>query len=240
MRQIVSALVLIACSVTVFAQSTPKAEIFGGLTYANYELLSVARSSSSSTFTTGSFTTGSLTTMNPSARLGLLGWNGAATVDINRWFGFTTDFSGNYSNSSTSITQTYAIACGTNCATTETIKHIASQPRIHSFLFGPQFSYSSGKLRPFAHYLIGGSRKSITQQEVITLTSSTGAIIIPAFPLLLSSSSENLFAMAFGGGVDYPIRKKLACRFAADYLTNQGTNQNHVRATTGLVWQVGK
>jgi hypothetical protein len=239
MRQVMSALVLIACSVTAFAQSTPKAEIFGGLSYANYDLLSITRASSSGS-SSSTTTTSSLSTTNSSARLGLLGWNGSATVDINRGFGFTTDFSGNYSNSSTSITQTYAVACGTNCAETETIEIIASQPRIHSFLFGPQFSYSSGKLRPFAHYLIGGSRRSITQQEVITLTSSTGAIILPASSLLLSSSSGNLFAMAFGGGVDYPIRKKLAWRFAADYLTNQGTNQNHVRASTGLVWQVGK
>lgn len=238
MHQVMSALALIACSVTVLAQSTPKAEIFGGLSYANYELISVTGSSSSSS---GSTFVSTGPTAGSSARLGLLGWNGAATVDINRWFGFTTDFSGNYSNSSTSITQTSTTTCGTNCTEAETIELVAAQPRIHNFLFGPQFSYSNGKLRPFAHYLIGGSRRNIAQQEVITVTASTGVIVLPPSSILTSSSSgNNLFAMAFGGGVDYPIRKKLAWRFAADYLTNQGTNQNHVRASTGLVWQVGK
>ncbi len=239
MRQVVSFLVLFACSFTLFAQNTPKAEIFGGFSYANYELISITATNSST-----SSTTTSLTTTTSSARLGLLGWNGSATADINRWFGFTTDFSGNYSNSSTSLTRTETIApicTPTPCPTqTETIEYVASQPRIHNFLFGPQFSYSYGKFRPFAHFLVGGSRKSIAATESITLTPPNGVIIVPVFPLVTVASADNLFAMAFGGGVDYPIRKKLAWRLSADYLTNQGTNQNHVRASTGLVWQLGK
>jgi len=46
--------------------------------------------------------------------------------------------------------------------------------------------------------------------------------------------------MAFGGGVDYPVRKKLAWRIGADYLTSTGTAQNHVRVVTGVVWTLGK
>jgi hypothetical protein len=46
--------------------------------------------------------------------------------------------------------------------------------------------------------------------------------------------------MAFGGGADYPIGKKLAWRVGADYLTSTGTGQNHVRVVTGVVWTLGK
>jgi len=46
--------------------------------------------------------------------------------------------------------------------------------------------------------------------------------------------------MGFGGGADYPLRKKLSWRTGADYLTSTGTNENHVRVVTGLVWQLGK
>jgi hypothetical protein len=196
-------------------------------------LISVTETTSSSSTTVVSPTT-------TSARLGLLGWNGSVTANVNRWFGFTTDFSGNYSNSSTSITLTDTPNCAPTPCTppTESIEYVVSQPRIHNFLFGPQFSYSSGKLRPFAHFLVGGSRRSVTEEEFI-ITPPNG-VIVPSPTLLIATSPDNLFAMAFGGGVDYPIRKKLSWRLAADYLTNQGTNQNHVRASTGLVWQLGK
>jgi hypothetical protein len=49
-----------------------------------------------------------------------------------------------------------------------------------------------------------------------------------------------MFAMAFGGGVDYPVRKRMSWRIGADYLTSTGTAQNHVRVSTGLVWELGK
>jgi len=44
--------------------------------------------------------------------------------------------------------------------------------------------------------------------------------------------------MATGGGVDYSIKRNLAWRLAADYLTGQGANQNNVRVSTGLVWRL--
>jgi hypothetical protein len=46
--------------------------------------------------------------------------------------------------------------------------------------------------------------------------------------------------MACGGGVDYPVRKKMSWRVGADYLTSTGAAQNHVRVVSGLVWRLGK
>lgn len=61
---------LCLCTVTVFAQDFPKAEIFGGYSYANMPVLS--------------------------GRANANGWNASATVNIYKWFGLTSDFNGLY------------------------------------------------------------------------------------------------------------------------------------------------
>ena len=62
--------VLFGIAVSASAQDFPKAEIFGGYSYGNFQVLS--------------------------KRSGLNGWNASATVNIYRWFGLTTDFGGLY------------------------------------------------------------------------------------------------------------------------------------------------
>ena len=57
------------------AQDYPKAEIFGGYNYASSDVTSPGRTN-------------------------LHGWNGAATANINRWFGVKADFSGLYGSKS--------------------------------------------------------------------------------------------------------------------------------------------
>jgi hypothetical protein len=46
--------------------------------------------------------------------------------------------------------------------------------------------------------------------------------------------------MAFGGGADYPIRRKISPRLGAGYLTGTGAGQNHFRVTARLVWKLRK
>src|SRR5205823_183773 len=64
-----------AIAISAFSQDFPKAEIFGGYSYANYQVLS--------------------------QRSGLDGWNASATVNIYKWFGLTADFGGLYGGSAT-------------------------------------------------------------------------------------------------------------------------------------------
>jgi hypothetical protein len=222
--------VLAVCSLAVFAQDAPKAEIFAGFSYANYELLPA----------TGSFSNSSETISGSSSgRLGLIGWNASVAVNMNRWFSFATDVSGYYSGSSASTTTTQTIfnTCGPVSCPPQTITNtnVASSPKIYNFLFGPQFSYPARKIRPFAHFLVGGQHSDVTRSE--SVTDSSGSIISSP-PISLESGSTG-FAMAIGGGVDYSIKRTLAWRIASDYLTNQGTGQNHVRVSTGLVWRLG-
>ena len=214
-------------SVSVFAQDTPKAEIFAGFSYGNYELIPGTPGFTDSLETSSG---------SSSARLGLFGWNGSVAVNVNRWFSLATDFSGLYSGSSASTTTTETLTCGVGCNQTTTIVNVASRPKVHNFLFGPQFSYPRGKIRPFAHFLLGMERLDLTRSEKL---SSTGVGTITSIGVLPGSEGSNVFAMAVGGGVDYSIKHNLAWRLESDYLTGQGTGQNHVRVSTGLVWRLG-
>lgn len=81
---------LAVCSLTVVAQNSPKAEIFAGYSYGNYEM--IPGSSSSVVGSPNGFGASS-------ARLGLNGWNASVAVNLNSWFSFATDFSGYYSGS---------------------------------------------------------------------------------------------------------------------------------------------
>jgi hypothetical protein len=153
-----------------------------------------------------------------------------------------TDFSGYYSGSSASTVRTDTFSCRLSCTQTNTITNTVESPKIHNFLFGPQFSYSAGKIRLFAQFLVGGEHVDLTSSLTSSLneTGSVGSVI--ALPATVESGhvSNTGFAMAFGGGVDYSIKHRLAWRLQADYLTSQagGLGQNHMRVSTGLVWRL--
>lgn len=224
---VVCNLSVLVFSVLVFAQDAPKAEIFAGFSYGNYELIP-----GSSGFTISDETISG----SSSARLGLFGWNGSVAVNVNRWFSFATDFSGYYSGSSASTTTTETLTCGPVCSQTITSVNVVSRPKVHNFLFGPQFSYPRGKIRPFAHFLLGMEHLNVTRSENL---SSTGVGVFTLGVSLPQPAGNNEFAVAIGGGVDYSIKHNLAWRLESDYLTGEGTGQNHVRVSTGLVWRLG-
>lgn len=263
MRNLVSVLVFLACSFTLTAQSAPKIEIFGGFSYLNYEAASVnlpsgtetidtscpSSSSAISTSTcTSTFAVTGPSSFNFNPRMGLYGWNGSVTAIVTPWFGFTTDISGNYSTAARSATSTQTIIQNQNCTSpecleststmTNTYQATVSEPLLHHFLFGPQFYFPTKKIRTYAHFLVGGANRNVSSLVTINTTGSGVGIIYGNSSE--TSSFTNNFAMGFGGGVDYPLRKKLSWRTGADYLTSTGTAQNHIRVSTGLVWRSGK
>jgi hypothetical protein len=94
---------------------------------------------------------------------------------------------------------------------------------IHNFLFGPTVSYRTRRLTPFVHALFGVSHLTGSTELASTTT---------------SSSSDNAFAMALGGGFDVRINRLLAFRLAQlDYLRTQfsSTSQDNFRYSTGIV-----
>ena len=232
MRHLFATTLVLVFSLAAVAQGAPKGEIFAGYSYGNYTMFSTAPNVSISSIAT--------TTVSSSSgiRLALNGWNGSAAVSVNRWFSFATDFSGYYSGSSASATTVEILSPCAGCVTqvTTSVNSLVS-PKIHNFLFGPELSYRGSKIRAFAQFLVGGERVNATRMQRTVI--STG--ILP--PLNLAESghiAETGFAMAFGGGMDFAIKRNLAWRLQADYLTSQADlAQNHVRVSTGLVWRLG-
>jgi hypothetical protein len=76
-------------------------------------------------------------------------------------------------------------------------------------------SFSAGKFRPFAEALFGGAH--------INISNGVG--------------SDNSFATALGGGLDYKIIRPVAWRFQGDYVQTRllGATQNNIRLSTGIV-----
>lgn len=95
---------------------------------------------------------------------------------------------------------------------------------LSTYLFGPRVSYRRlGRLTPFGEALFG--------------VAHAGARITGA------SSSDNAFATAFGGGVDYKLSDHISIRPAkVDYLLSRfketgpsAQTQNNLRVSTGIL-----
>jgi hypothetical protein len=117
--------------------------------------------------------------------INLNGWTGALEGKVAPFLGIVADISGQYGSG-------------------------VSQ---HNVLFGPRVSTSIGKIRPFAHVLIGVSHVSG------------------------GGDSDTSFGDAIGGGVDYKLIKVIAWRFQGDLLQTRFFNdtQNDFRFSTGVV-----
>jgi hypothetical protein len=135
------------------AQDYPKAEMFGGYNYASSDVTSPGRTN-------------------------LNGWNGAATANLNRWFGVKADFSGLYG--SKSVGNILGAPCPPFCNAVNVRTHI------HTFLFGPQLSLSNGQVHAFCtrplwrrshkcQYCDTGYRLAGTQFRVIRYEFRDGA-----------------------------------------------------------------
>ncbi len=97
--------------------------------------------------------------------------------------------------------------------------HYCCDASLHNFLFGPQIRLGHDKLSPFVHGLFGVSH------------GSSGGF------------TDNAFAFALGGGLDYKATDRISIRIAqADYLGTRFADytQNNFRFSAGLVFRFGK
>lgn len=99
---------------------------------------------------------------------------------------------------------------------------------MYTYMFGPRMTLRrSSRVEPFAQVLLGGGRLNASASGV--------------------DAGENGFAMAAGGGVDVPFRRRFAIRVVqAEYLMTRfdrvdgsSATQNDVRISAGLVLRFG-
>ncbi|MFP5265215.1 MAG: outer membrane beta-barrel protein [Blastocatellia bacterium] len=183
---------LILLPAQTFAQEVPHAEVFAGYSY-----------------------------FRPDGGGNLHGWDASVAVNVNRWLGVVSDFSGHYGSQSlrTEI-------LNDNFPGTISIR-ANSETNVHTILFGPQISYrGKRKLTPFAHALFGASRLGAR------------ATVRFADAFVDSSISDIGFAAAVGGGVDMSLSDSVAVRLIqADYfVTKFGRgSQSNVRLSVGFI-----
>jgi len=204
--------VLVLFPVTAVAQ-IPKVNIFVGYSFNHADLNAP----------TG-FSHGQSTILS---RGNLNGWNASVEGKLIPLVGFVADFGGHYGSPS------FNAPCDLGpppvpCTTLQG----KLNARLHTFLFGPQLSFSIGRLRPFAHALFGAAHVN----EKVPLD--------PSFSLSLSDTS---FAYALGGGFDYKLAGPLGWRVQGDFLHTrlfEGTStssltfsQNNARLSTGIVFR---
>lgn len=151
------------------------------------------------------------TNLGGANRQGLSGWEGSIEGKFLPFIGLVADFSANYGDVKFPVAIPVAPPCSvlTPCPTSA-----AANSHIDNFLFGPRVSVSVGPVRPFAEAMFGLSHVN---------TNGFG--------------SDNSFATAIGGGLDYRVFHLLAWRIEGDYIRSSlfsGTQQN-ARITTGLV-----
>lgn len=184
---------IIAIAFTLFALgSAAQAQIPSGNVFVGYSYMSADLVSNS--------------------RTNLNGWNGSVEGKVLPFIGLVADFSGHYG--SAAVGQVLCPAgtlIGGPCITEN------ASTNIHSFLFGPRISVSVGKVRPFAHALLGAAHIS---------ESASGF-----------SNSDTSFAYALGGGLDYHLIPLISWRVQGDLLQTRffSNTQNNVRISTGVV-----
>jgi hypothetical protein len=104
--------ILMVAAVAATAREMPRVEVFGGYSYLN-----VGSSRQQKGF-------------------GLNGWEGQASVNLNKWLGVTGDFGGTYGSP-------FAVSIHN-----------------YTYLFGPTLSFRSQHFVPFGHALFGGGHVS--------------------------------------------------------------------------------
>lgn len=146
-------------------------------------------------------------------RVGGNGWNTGGTFFMNNWLGFEGNIAGASNTQSASFT-----AGGVTTSASASDKH-------YTFVFGPRIELGHGRTSPFVHGLFGFDRESVSASVLGVSTSVT----------------DNAFASALGGGVEYGLSKHLGVVTSADYLMTRhaSATQNNVRVSAGLSFRFG-
>lgn len=155
------------------------------------------------------------------------GWHAAANFRLIGGLGLVADFSGYLG---TSEIQTDISGAGDFIP-------LAVHDRYNIFMAGPELGIHFGRLRPFAHGLVGVTRNHSFVR------------IQPVF----DSSTITRLSAAVGGGLDWDLTKHVALRvIQVDYILNSFPNtdptgtilrsghQHNVRASAGIVIRFGR
>ena len=135
------------------------------------------------------------------------GWGVDGSYNINNWIGIAGSFGGHYNNQS--------------------IAGFSAKSNLYTYMFGPRIYTSSGKVKPFGQFLMGGAHSNVSTD-------------VPGFGSI--SAGAGGFAMALGGGLDYRVSDGFSIRPGElDYLMTRfsGQSSNNLQYSAGIVFHFG-
>jgi len=99
--------------------------------------------------------------------------------------------------------------------------------KLMTYMFGPRFNWRHSRFTPYAQFLFGGSYVWNSPTRITT--------------------TQNAFATAAGGGLDYSLTKRIAIKpIQVEYVMTQldsangfGSHQNNIRYSAGVVFRFG-
>jgi opacity protein-like surface antigen len=149
-----------------------------------------------------------LSSVSSIGRASLNGWEASVEGKVIPFLGIVGDFDSHYGS------QSFAAACPPGVVP-GTCGAFSANVTEDNFLVGPRVSMSVEKFRPFAEALFGGAHVSVNNDV----------------------GSDNSFATAIGGGLDYKIIRPIALRVEGDYVHTHlfDMSQNNIRISTGIV-----
>ena len=139
---------------------------------------------------------------------------------------------GGYGDVEYNLNKTFGVVADLGASHIGTANGIAYDNTSFEYLFGPRVNFRHGRWNPYVQALFGGQRYS------------NGFAPGGSSPVL--GVSQNNFAMAFGGGLDYVLTNHIGIRpFQVEYLPTQfsvaNTNfvQNNLRYSAGVILRLG-
>jgi opacity protein-like surface antigen len=149
------------------------------------------------------------TNLSSVGRASTYGWEASGEVKLYRWISVVGDIDTHYGSQGFPICQVFP-STGQECSsfTADFIER--------NFLVGPRVSLPLGNLRPFAEVLVGDAHVNAG----------------------VYAGTDNSFATAVGGGVDFKLTRHLGWRFQGDYIRTQffSARQDNARFSTGPVF----
>jgi opacity protein-like surface antigen len=210
---------IFVASLASFAQDTPKFEVFAGYSYLHVDTQGVS-------FVCPVQVLPACPIFHAHANAN--GWNAAAQYNLTSALGLEANIAGHYN---TPLTASFAVASASG---TSTVNISGPRQHIYDFLFGPVFSYRKHSYTPWAHALFGDEHVGFSSVQL-----PLGLGTVPAPP------SQNFFAFALGGGLDFKVARHLLVRagefdyqFVNASINNRG-HQNDFRFSAGVVFIPG-
>ena len=206
-----------------YAQEIPKVQISGSISYLRFHASAAEATDLSSQFGVP------VQTNNVSSSL--FGWDSSVTENLNSWFAGELDLSGFYGSPVANFLSPAA-------PTPNLSQHVPVLAAVHTFMYGPRFSYRRGRIVPYAHILLGGAHFNGSINQSSVFSAAPGAGTLPSG----TSVSDTAFAASPGGGVEISLNSRMSVRpVQIDYLMTRfyQQRQDNLRISAGIVFNLG-